>query len=65
MNTLTRGIALSALATLMVGTQACGGSSESKGPLDNVQAIIFIQRQARMDGLGNIFPTTRTSRAPS
>lgn len=55
MSTLSRGIALSALATLMVGTQACGGSSESKGPLDNVQAIVFIQRQARMDGLGNVF----------
>ena len=43
------GIALSALAGL-----ACSSNS-SQGPLDEVDSIVFIERQARMGGMGDIF----------
>lgn len=38
----------------LLAVTACGGS-DSKGPLDEVDAIVFIQRQSRMEGLGDIF----------
>lgn len=43
------GIALSALALV-----ACGGES-AQGPLDEVEAIVFIERQPRVNGTGDIF----------
>jgi hypothetical protein len=46
-------VALTALAA--VTGAGCGGESEGKGPLDEVDAIVFIQRPSRMDGLGDIF----------
>jgi hypothetical protein len=42
-----------ALSTLVLGT-ACGGGG-SKGPLDEVDAIVFIERAERSDGMGDIF----------
>ncbi len=53
MKPLIRGFALTALAA--VTGAACGGETGSKGPLDEVDAIVFIERQSRMDGLGDIF----------
>ena len=50
MRTAPKKIALSAL----VVAAACGGS-DSKGPLDEVDAIVFIERPSRMDGMGDIF----------
>ena len=48
-----RGAALGALAAWAA---ACGGDEgQGTGPLDEVEAIVFIQRAARMDGLGDIF----------
>ena len=38
----------------LIAVTACGGG-DSKGPLDEVDAIVFIQRQSRMEGLGDIF----------
>ena len=38
----------------LLAVTACGGG-DSKGPLDEVDAIVFIQRQSRMEGLGDIF----------
>ena len=49
MNTKT-GIALGMLA----GLAACSNSS-SQGPLDEVDSIVFIERQSRMGGMGDIF----------
>ncbi len=43
------GIALSAVVAL----SACGSSGQ--GPLDEVEAIVFIERQSRMGGMGDIF----------
>ena len=40
--------------SLLVAATACGGG-DSKGPLDEVDSIVFIQRQARTEGLGDIF----------
>jgi len=40
--------------SLLVSATACGGG-DSKGPLDEVDSIVFIQRQARTEGLGDIF----------
>ncbi|HUS65256.1 MAG TPA: hypothetical protein VMZ28_11965 [Kofleriaceae bacterium] len=51
MRTAPKKIALSALAI----AAACGGGSDSKGPLDEVDAIVFIERPARTEGLGDIF----------
>jgi hypothetical protein len=48
-----RRMAVTALAAL-AGVAACGGE-ESKGPLDEVDAIVFIERPSRMEGLGDIF----------
>ncbi len=46
---LSYGIVLSAL----VGLTAC--SSSSQGPLDEVDSIVFVERQSRMGGMGDIF----------
>jgi Hydrazine synthase alpha subunit middle domain len=47
-----RGIALTALtAASAVGC----GSEETSGPLEEVEAIVFIERQSRMAGMGDIF----------
>lgn len=50
MKTKTYGIALAGLC----GLTACGNSS-SKGPLDEVDAIVFIERAARMGDIGDVF----------
>jgi hypothetical protein len=42
----------SALSVLLA-VAACGG--DTRGPLDEVEALVFLQRQARNDGLGNVF----------
>ena len=42
------------LGVLAVASVACGGSGGS-GPLDDVNAIVFIERQAREAGMGDIF----------
>lgn len=42
------------LSLSIVAGAACGGG-DSKGPLDEVDAIVFIERASRMDGLGDIF----------
>jgi hypothetical protein len=44
------GIALSATA---LGAIACG--DKGNGPLDGVEAIVFVSRQPREDGMGDIF----------
>ncbi len=49
-----QGLALTALAAV-TGAAGCGGESGGQGPLDEVDAIVFIERQSRMDGLGDIF----------
>jgi Hydrazine synthase alpha subunit middle domain len=46
-------ISLAGLAAAMAA--ACGGDGEARGPLDEVEAIVFIERPSRMDGLGDIF----------
>ena len=51
MKPVIRGIALSALAA----AAACGADEAGRGPLDEVEAIVFIERQSRMDGMGDIF----------
>jgi hypothetical protein len=45
------GIAISALTI----TLAACGSDKAQGPLDEVDAIVFIERQPRMGGMGDIF----------
>ena len=50
MKTTACGLALSVLLPAM----ACGGGS-SRGPLDEVDAIVFLERQPRDSGLGNVF----------
>ena len=45
--------ALSALA-ITASLAACGSDS-GDGPLEDVNAIVFIERQPRMDGMGDIF----------
>jgi len=47
---------MTALAAAVVSAAAgCGGKEQGTGPLDEVDAIVFIERAARMDGLGDIF----------
>ena len=53
MKPMIRVVASTALAAV---TGACGGDGGGgQGPLDEVDAIVFIERQSRMDGLGDIF----------
>src|SRR5262245_43571456 len=47
---INTGIALSALA---LSVAACGG--DGKGPLEGVEAILFVSRAPRMEGMGDIF----------
>lgn len=49
MKPTARCMALGALAAA-----ACS-SQDSKGPLDEIDAVVFIERASRMDGLGDIF----------
>ncbi|HKE18294.1 MAG TPA: hypothetical protein VKB80_25625 [Kofleriaceae bacterium] len=50
---MTSGIRSIALCALAMA--ACGGEESTSGPLDEVDSIVFLQRQSRMDGLGDIF----------
>ncbi|HLU68423.1 MAG TPA: hypothetical protein VKZ63_19195, partial [Kofleriaceae bacterium] len=47
--------ALRALAIPMFVLAAACGSDGGQGPLDEVDAIVFIERPARTEGLGDIF----------
>ena len=47
-------LALGAIAIAAGSLTACG-SDNGDGPLEDVNAIIFIERQPRMGGLGDIF----------
>lgn len=51
MKRITIGIALGAIA---LGAVACGGD-QNGGPLEGVESIVFIERQPRTGGLGDIF----------
>ena len=48
-------IAFSALLGLAGTSLAACGSGSSQGPLDEVDSIVFIERQSRMGGMGDIF----------
>jgi hypothetical protein len=46
------------LAAATIGSSLVGCGSESQGPLDGVDSIVFLQRPTRNDGMGDIFQYT-------
>ena len=55
MNNTPYRIAISALLGLAGTSLAACGSGSTQGPLDEVDSIVFIERQSRMGGMGDIF----------
>lgn len=53
-----RSVTSALVAALTLGAAGCGGSGSESNPLENVSALIILQRAPRMGGVGDVFQYT-------